>query len=96
MSARKGLALITRTLGEFLPVDDEILRMKAFQMMSSLSLILLVGQETGAVIGLKFTNSGFTFSLHSNNRAINVITAVRKSNCTERCAVDQSLKTDTE
>jgi AcrR family transcriptional regulator len=55
----EGLALITRTLGEFLHMDDETLRMKAFQMMSSLTLILLVGQETGAAIGLDFTDSGF-------------------------------------
>jgi AcrR family transcriptional regulator len=52
----EGLALITRTLAEFLPLDDEILRMKAFQMMSSLILILLVGQDTAPVIGLDFAN----------------------------------------
>lgn len=54
---REGLALITQTLGEMLPTaDDEMLRMKAFQMMSSLVLILLVGAMTAPIIGLDFTN----------------------------------------
>jgi AcrR family transcriptional regulator len=52
----EGLTLITRTLAEFLPDNNETLRMKAFQMMSSLLLILLVGQETGAIIGLNFVD----------------------------------------
>jgi AcrR family transcriptional regulator len=52
----EGLTLITQTLREILPLDDETLRMKAFQMMSSLVLILLVGQNTAAVIGLDFTD----------------------------------------
>jgi AcrR family transcriptional regulator len=50
-----GLALITHTLGEILPAgNEETLRMKAFQMMSSLILILLVGQDTAPIIGLDF------------------------------------------
>lgn len=53
---REGLALITQTLAEILPLDDEALRMKAFQMMSSLVLILLVGTQTGPVIGLDFSD----------------------------------------
>ena len=53
----EGMALITQTLAEFYPGDEETLRMKAFQMMSSLILILLVGQETGAVIGLNFADA---------------------------------------
>lgn len=53
---REGLALITQTLAEILPGSEETLRMKAFQMMSSLILILLVGRDSGPVIGLDFTN----------------------------------------
>jgi TetR/AcrR family transcriptional regulator, regulator of cefoperazone and chloramphenicol sensitivity len=52
----EGLALITQTINEILPLDNETLRMKAFQMMSSLVLILLVGQDTAPVIGLDFTD----------------------------------------
>jgi TetR/AcrR family transcriptional regulator, regulator of cefoperazone and chloramphenicol sensitivity len=52
----EGLALIARTINEIHPTDDEQLRMKAFQMMSSLVLILLVGKETAPVIGLDFTD----------------------------------------
>lgn len=55
---QEGLALITQTLAEILPADDETLRMKAFQMMSSLVLILLVGTMTGPVIGLDFSDPG--------------------------------------
>ena len=53
---REGLALITQTLAEILPASEETLRMKAFQMMSSLILILLVGKDSGPVIGLDFSD----------------------------------------
>jgi hypothetical protein len=53
---REGLMLITRTLAEIIPISEEMLRMKAFQMMSSLILILLVGKDSGAVIGLDFSD----------------------------------------
>ncbi len=54
---REGHALITNTLAEILPPkDEEILRMEAFQMMSSLILILLVGKDSGPVIGLDFSD----------------------------------------
>lgn len=53
---REGLALITRTLAEIQPLEEEILRMKAFQLMSSLVLILLVGTMTGPVIGIDFSD----------------------------------------
>lgn len=53
---REGLALITQTLAEILPDREETLRMKAFQMMSSLVLILLVGKDSGPVIGLDFSD----------------------------------------
>ncbi len=53
---REGLALITQTLAEILPDGEETLRMKAFQMMSSLILILLVGKDSGPVIGLDFSD----------------------------------------
>ena len=52
----EGLALIAQIINEIHPMDDEQLRMKAFQMMSSLVLILLVGKETAPVIGLDFTD----------------------------------------
>jgi AcrR family transcriptional regulator len=55
---REGLELITRTLAEYLSLEDEALRMKAFQMMSSLMLILLVGSMTGPIIGLDFRDPG--------------------------------------
>jgi len=53
---REGLALITQTLAEILPDREETLRMKAFQIMSSLVLILLVGKDSGPVIGLDFSD----------------------------------------
>lgn len=53
---REGLMLITQTLAEIIPLSEEMLRMKAFQMMSSLILILLVGKDSGPVIGLDFSN----------------------------------------
>lgn len=53
---QEGLAYITQTLGEWMPLDEETLRMKAFQMMSSLILILLVGKDAGPVIGLDFAD----------------------------------------
>jgi AcrR family transcriptional regulator len=53
---QEGLALITQTLAEIQPQEDETLRMRAFQMMSSLVLILLVGPMTGPVIGLDFND----------------------------------------
>jgi AcrR family transcriptional regulator len=53
---QEGLALITQTLAEILPDGEETLRMKAFQMMSSLILILLVGKDSGPVIGLDFSD----------------------------------------
>jgi AcrR family transcriptional regulator len=53
---REGLALITQTLAEILQVSEETLRMKAFQMMSSLILILLIGKDSGPVIGLDFSD----------------------------------------
>jgi AcrR family transcriptional regulator len=52
----EGLALIAQIINEIHPMDEEQLRMKAFQMMSSLVLILLVGKETASVIGLDFTD----------------------------------------
>lgn len=52
----EGLALIAQIINEIHPMDEEQLRMKAFQMMSSLVLILLVGKETAPVIGLDFTD----------------------------------------
>jgi hypothetical protein len=53
---REGLALITQTLAEILQASEETLRMKAFQMMSSLILILLIGKDSGPVIGLDFSD----------------------------------------
>ena len=53
---REGLMLITQTLAEIIPVSEETLRMKAFQMMSSLILILLVGKDSSPVIGLDFSD----------------------------------------
>lgn len=53
---QEGLALITQTLAEIITASDETLRMKAIQMMSSLILILLVGKDSGPVIGLDFSD----------------------------------------
>jgi TetR/AcrR family transcriptional regulator, regulator of cefoperazone and chloramphenicol sensitivity len=52
----EGLALIAQTINEIQPMDDERLSMKAFQMMSSLVLILLVGSDTQSIIGLDFAD----------------------------------------
>lgn len=53
---REGLALITETLSKIIPGSEETLRMKAFQMMSSLILILLIGKDGGLVIDLDFSD----------------------------------------
>ncbi|HPH97571.1 MAG TPA: TetR/AcrR family transcriptional regulator [Anaerolineaceae bacterium] len=54
---QEGLLILTQTLAELQPqADAETLRMKAFQLMSSLFSMLLVGPITGPSVGLNFND----------------------------------------